>query len=101
AYRFTVPSSEMTIDIDWDEKFTWIGPGIHLVQYPVRHKNVINQVAVFKSYQYSEISDDWGTVEELRTMFNESCSTMKESLKFAESGLVTKLFDIEPLERWS
>ncbi|WML52301.1 FAD-dependent monooxygenase [Neobacillus sp. PS3-12] len=101
AYRFTVPSSEMTIDIDWDEKFTWIGPGIHLVQYPVRHKNVINQVAVFKSYKYSENSDDWGTEEELHQMFANSCPTIKESLKFADRGLITKLYDIEPLEKWS
>lgn len=34
-------------------------------------------------------------------MFGDSCSTIKESLKFAERGLVTKLFDIEPLEKWS
>jgi len=101
AYRFTVPMSEMTINIDWDEKLTWIGPGIHLVQYPVRHKSVINQVAVFKSYKYNENTDDWGTAEELHQMFGECCSTIKESLKFAERGLVTKLFDIEPLEKWS
>jgi len=101
AYRFTVPMSDMTIDIDWDEKLTWIGPGVHLVQYPVRHKSVINQVAVFKSYKYSENSDDWGTAEELHTMFGDSCSTIKESLKFAENGMITKLFDIEPLEKWS
>lgn len=101
AYRFTVPMSEMTIDIDWDEKLTWIGPGIHLVQYPVRHKSVINQVAVFKSYKYNENSDDWGTAEELHQMFGDSCSTIKESLKFTDRGLVTKLFDIEPLEKWS
>lgn len=101
AYRFTVPMSEMTINIDWDEKLTWIGPGIHLVQYPVRHKSVINQVAVFKSYKFNENTDDWGTAEELNKMFGDSCSTIKESLKLAENGLVTKLFDIEPLEKWS
>ncbi len=101
AYRFTVPMTEMTIDIDWDEKLTWIGPGIHLVQYPVRHKSVINQVAVFKSYKYNKDSDDWGTAEELHEMFADSCSTIKESLKFANRGLITKLFDIEPLEKWS
>lgn len=101
AYRFTVPMTEMTIDIDWDEKLTWIGPGIHLVQYPVRHKSVINQVAVFKSYKYNKDSDDWGTEEELHQMFADSCSTIKESLKFANRGLITKLFDIEPLEKWS
>ncbi|MET1178208.1 FAD-dependent monooxygenase [Peribacillus simplex] len=101
AYRSTVPMSEMTINIDWDEKLTWIGPGIHLVQYPVRHKSVINQVAVFKSYKFNENTDDWGTAEELDQMFGDSCTTIKESLKFAERGLVTKLFDIEPLEKWS
>ncbi|MGE7604058.1 FAD-dependent monooxygenase [Peribacillus sp. NPDC097675] len=101
AYRFTVPMSEMTINIDWDEKLTWIGPGIHLVQYPVRHKSVINQVAVFKSYKFNENTEDWGTAEELIQMFGDSCSTIKESLKLAENGLVTKLFDIEPLEKWS
>ncbi|HWL12470.1 MAG TPA: FAD-dependent monooxygenase [Ureibacillus sp.] len=101
AYRFTVPMSEMTINIDWDEKLTWIGPGIHLVQYPVRHKSVINQVAVFKSYKFNENNDDWGTVEELDQMFANSCSTIKESLKFAKSGMITKLYDIEPLEKWS
>jgi len=101
AYRFTVPMSEMTIEIDWDEKLTWIGPGIHLVQYPVRHKSVINQVAVFKSKNYNENNDDWGTAEELDQMFADSCPTIKESLKFAKSGMITKLYDIEPLEKWS
>ena len=101
AYRFTVPMAEMPIEIDWDEKLTWIGPGIHLVQYPVRHKSVINQVAVFKSPGYIEGSDDWGTIEELHKMFADSCPTVKESLKFADKGLITKLYDIEPLEKWS
>lgn len=101
AYRFTVPMSEMTINIDWDEKLTWIGPGVHLVQYPVRHKSVINQVAVFKSYKFNENNDDWGTAEELHQMFSDSCPVIKESLKFAERGIVTKLFDIEPMEKWS
>ncbi len=101
AYRFTVPMSEMKIDIDWDEKYTWIGPGIHLVQYPVRHKSVINQVAVFKSYKYREDSDDWGTPDELNKMFENSCSIIKESLKFADRSLVTKMYDRDPIDKWS
>lgn len=101
AYRFTVPTSEMTINIDWDEKLTWIGPGVHLVQYPVRHKSVINQVAVFKSQQYNEETDDWGSLEELHQMFKDCCPTIQASLKFVEEGFVSKLYDIEPLEQWS
>ena len=101
AYRFTVPMSEMTINIDWDEKLTWIGPGIHLVQYPVRHKSVINQVAVFKSKSYNEETDDWGSIDELSEMFVNCCPTIQESLKFVQEGFVSKLHDIEPLEKWS
>lgn len=101
AYRFTVPMDEMTINIDWDEKLTWIGPGIHLVQYPVRHKSVINQVAVFKSNRYNEETDDWGSLEELHEMFADCCPTIQESLKFVQEGFVSKLHDIEPLEKWS
>ena len=101
AYRFTVPMSEMTINIDWDEKLTWIGPGIHLVQYPVRHKSVINQVAVFKSKSYNEETEDWGSIDELSEMFVDCCPTIQESLKFVKEGFVSKLHDIEPLEKWS
>ncbi len=101
AYRFTVPMDQMTINIDWDEKLTWIGPGIHLVQYPVRHKSVINQVAVFKSKSYNENTEDWGSLDELREMFADCCPTIQESLKFVQEGFVSKLHDIEPLEKWS
>lgn len=101
AFRFTVPMDKMTINIDWDEKLTWIGPSIHLVQYPVRHKSVINQVAVFKSYLYKEGSEDWGTIEELREMFKNTCPIIQESLKFVQEGFVSKLHDIEPLEQWA
>lgn len=101
AFRFTVPMEEMTIDIDWDEKLTWIGPGIHLVQYPVRHKSVINQVAVFKCKNYKEGSEEWGTLEDLREMFKDACPTIQESLKFVQEGFVSKLHDIEPLQQWT
>ena len=101
AYRFTVPMEKMTTNIDWDEKLTWIGPGIHLVQYPVRHKSVINQVAVFESPNYSENSDDWGSIDELREMFADCCPTIQESLKFVQEGFVSKLYDLEPIDKWS
>ena len=79
----------MTINIDWDEKLTWIGPGIHLVQYPVRHKSVINQVAVFKSYSYNEEHRRLGSIDELREMFADCCPTIQESLKFVQEGFVS------------
>lgn len=101
AYRFTVPIEEMQLDIDWGEKYTWIGPGVHMVQYPVRDKSVINQVAVFKSKKFIENSDNWGTIDELYEMFADSCPTIRESLKYVDRGFSTKLFDRDPIANWS
>ena len=36
----------------------WIGPNLHLVQYPVRRGELYNQVVVFKSYDSTK--EDWG-----------------------------------------
>lgn len=101
AYRFSVPMEELTIKIDWDEKYTWIGPGIHVVMYPVRSKSIINHVAVFKSYKFEQGEEEWGTRDEFEYMFKNVCPTLKESLKFADRSLITKMYDRNPIQRWS
>jgi salicylate hydroxylase len=58
-------------------------------------------VAVFKSNSYNEETGDWGSIDELREMFADCCPTMQESLKFVQEGFVSRLHDIEPLEKWS
>jgi 3-hydroxybenzoate 6-monooxygenase len=40
AYRGTLPITEITDDLDLDDVFMWIGPNLHLVQYPVRRKEL-------------------------------------------------------------
>jgi len=101
AYRGTVPMDEMKVQIDWDEKYTWIGPGLHMVQYPIREKKVINQVAVFKSTRYEKGETDWGTPEELDEAFSKCCPTLQHSLKYINRDRNWKMFDREPVSNWT
>jgi len=101
AYRGTVPMDEMKVQIDWDEKYTWIGPGLHMVQYPIREKKVINQVAVFKSNRYEKGETDWGTPEELDEAFSKCCPTLQHSLKYINRDRNWKMFDREPVSNWT
>ncbi|MEK5442482.1 FAD-dependent monooxygenase [Fredinandcohnia sp. FSL W7-1320] len=101
AYRGTVPMDEMKVQIDWDEKYTWIGPGLHMVQYPIREKKVINQVAVFKSTRYENGEADWGTPEELDEAFSKCCPTLQHSLKYINRDRNWKMFDREPVSNWT
>lgn len=101
AYRGTVPMDEMKVNINWDEKYTWIGPGLHMVQYPIRDKKVINQVAVFKSTNYHEGAKEWGTPEELDEAYSKCCSTLRHSLNYIDRNRNWKMFDREPISNWT
>ena len=54
----------------------WIGPNLHIVQYPVRRGELYNQVVVFKSYDATV--EDWGTPEEMARRF-EDCHPKVEN----------------------
>ncbi len=101
AYRGTIPVSEIARHAYFDDVVCWIGPHMHLVQYPIRRKELYNQVAVFKSYQYREDSDDWGTKEELDRRFSACCNTVKDALQFIQRGRRWPLYDRLPIDNWT
>jgi len=71
AYRGALPARDDSMPAGGngvpagpDDEIIWIGPGKHLVQYPIRRGELVNQVAVFGSRSYSreaELTDRWGT----------------------------------------
>lgn len=102
AYRGAVPVE----DIDprasqGDDVTVWMGPGCHLVQYPVRAGRLYNQVAVFKSQQYLDGVEDWGTPDELDATY----AGMAEPVRLAIPSLARinrwPMYDREPAETWT
>lgn len=108
AYRGTIPMSEVTetAGTDTDDVLMWIGPNLHLVQYPVRRSELYNQVVVFKSFKYKPGSDawkadDWGTPEEMDERFANTCSHVKHAISFVSRQFRWAMWDRNPIDNWT
>lgn len=101
AYRGTIPIEHISSQADLDNVLMWIGPNMHLVQYPVRKGELYNQVAVFRSEHYDPTGDEWGTPEEMQQHFANSCTAVQDALPLLSTNKRWPLFDRLPLEKWT
>ena len=79
AYRGTMPIQDVQTDVQDNDVVVWVGPGLHLMQYPVRRGELYNQVAVFHSPTFAGGAADWGTPEELDIAFAATVSPARIS----------------------
>ena len=101
AYRGTVPIEVVAADVTSSPAvLCWLGPNMHLIQYPLRDGRLYNNVAVFKSDAYSPDSDDWGTPEELDARFAACCETVQNAGKYLSRDIRWPMYDREPAEKW-
>ncbi|MBA4537495.1 FAD-dependent monooxygenase [Bacillus aquiflavi] len=108
AYRGTIPMEEVTetAGTNPDDVLMWIGPNLHLVQYPVRRGELYNQVVVFKSFKYKPGADDWkandwGTPEEMDERFANTCPFVKHSVSFISRQFRWAMWDRDPIQNWT
>jgi salicylate hydroxylase len=101
AYRGTVPTEVVGDDVTSSPAvLCWLGPNMHLIQYPLREGRLYNNVAVFKSDAYSPDSDDWGTPEELDARFAACCETVQNAGEYLSRDIRWPMYDREPAEKW-
>jgi salicylate hydroxylase len=79
----------------------WAGPRFHLVQYPLRHGELFNLVAVFHRDRYEEGWDTFGDTVELDLHFQAACEPVKTLLAKIETWRTWVLADREPVANWS
>jgi 3-hydroxybenzoate 6-monooxygenase len=111
AYRGTLPASDPSLlasraaaPATPDDEVIWIGPGKHLVQYPIRRGELYNQVAVFRSWRYSpaaELAGTWGTPAELDKCFARSCEPVRAGVALVNRDRRWVMYDREPLDNWT
>lgn len=101
AYRGPVPVEHVNGGVKLDSVLVWVGPGLHLVQYPLRHGKLYNQVAVFESDAYSPDHDDWGTPAELAEKFGAMCSHVSASIELLDQSLRWPMYDRAPIDDWT
>lgn len=87
-----------------DDVYMFIGPNMHVVQYPVRRGELYNQVVVFKSSQYRpeiEFTDEWGTPEEMDEVFKDTCHRVKTAISYISRQKRWPMYDRNPIGNWT
>ena len=101
AYRGAVPIDQVERHADLRDVVAWIGPGLHLVQYPLRSGQMYNQVAVFRSQAYLRGEEDWGNPAELAAAFAGCSEHVRESLKTLSIVNRWPMIDRLPMPDWA
>lgn len=99
AYRGTLPAAQVD-SAAGDDVLIWIGPYLHLVQYPIRGGELYNQVAVFGAPAYTQGLEPWGTPDELDDRFSITCDAVRAAIATIDRGRHWPMLDRTPLPTW-
>ena len=100
AYRGAVPMEEVERHADLRDVVAWIGPGLHLVQYPLRSGRMYNQVAVFASEALLRGEPDGGGPAELTAAFAGCSEHVRTSLSTLNIDNRWPMADRPPTRDW-
>lgn len=101
AYRGAVPIDRVAaVDVHLKDVVVHVGPRCHLVQYPLRHGEMFNQVAVFESPKAMLGLSDWGTPDELDAAFEGTCAQVRAGLHLMWRDRWWRMYDREPIMNW-
>ncbi len=103
AYRGAFPVAELDRRLEssqLEDVVVYIGPGRHLVQYPLRRGEIFNTVAVFASAAFRRGDAEWGGPRELDQAFGGSCEAVTRGLRSLWRDRRWPMFDQLPVDRW-
>ena len=101
AHRSIVPMAEVPAGVQRDVSALWIGPGFHMVHYPLRHNTLFNIVAVFRTGSHDEkAARDFQAAEVERT-YRTAHPVMKSLLEKMDLTRRWTIADRDPVRRWS
>ncbi len=101
AYRGTFPVERLELEPEALETVVgYVGPGCHLIQYPLRGGRMFNTVAVFKSSAYDRGEADWGGPEELEAVFAGCGPKVRTGLKSLSLTRRWPMYDRLPIPNW-
>ena len=109
TYHDTVKIEQVSKEAGLENVQFWIGPDMHLVQYPIRRGELFNQAAVFKSNRLPDETGQWGTKDELNERFSIGCQHVKDALQLLQTNFRWPVYELvtffcssrNPLKKWS
>lgn len=99
AYRGTVPIDQVPDRNGKDHMTWWVGPNMHLIQYPVRGGKLFNQVAVITRDE--DAGATFGTEADLDRLFSDKYEDVEAGVALMGRDQCWALFDREPAANWT
>jgi salicylate hydroxylase len=80
AYRAMVPQSDLPVHLRSDHVTAWLGPKLHVVQYPVRGGDWLNVVAIVHGQVQGDMShwDHSANAQDLQRSMAVTCAPLRE-----------------------
>jgi 3-hydroxybenzoate 6-monooxygenase len=100
AFRTIVPMREVTADIARDIVALCIGPGFHIVHYPLRHGELFNIVAVFRRAGDAGRGNADAYRVELEQVYRDTHPALKSLLAMFDFSRRQAIGDRDPVRRW-
>ena len=101
CYRGVVPMDQIP-DRDYVNAMAlWVGPNMHLVQYPLRQAKLMNNVAVIVSQQHLRGEASYGGWDEVEELFSPALPRVRDMLKYIDRERNWPLHDRNPSPHWT
>jgi salicylate hydroxylase len=101
AWRCLIPAQEVSQFALRPAQALWVGPGRHVVHYPIRNRTWVNAVAITPVPEWNP--ETWagtGEVSELVAEFEGWDGRLTDVLAASTTILRSPLLEREPLQRW-
>lgn len=99
AYRTLLPQSSLPQSLRSQQITAWLGPRLHVVQYPVRGGEWLNIVAIVNGRIENDL-EDWdhrSNAEDLQKVLSGTCSSLQELIKAVPEWRLWALCDRQPM----
>lgn len=99
AYRALVPQSRLPAPLRSDQVTVWMGPHLHVVEYPVQAGQMLNVVAIVQGEKPTDPTgwDHSAQTAQLWQAMGAMCSTLQDRLRAAAQWRLWPLHDRPPL----
>lgn len=102
TWRGLIPMKDLPSHMQAHVGSTWIGPGAHVVSYPLHRGEIMNFVATIENKTWTSLSGcEPGTTEECLADFKGWHEDVQTMIRLCPSLLKWALMKREPIERWS
>jgi 3-hydroxybenzoate 6-monooxygenase len=100
AFRMILPMRDVTADVERDIVALCVGPGFHIVHYPLRHGELFNIVAVFRRSPEAERGDAAAYRAELEHVHRNTHPRLKALLAMFDPSRRQAIADRDPIRHW-